>query len=119
MGAVLKPPATVVDVSGNASIPGRAEMLKVLKLMGDYRPMLMLRGDSDGFGARWTIDGQQIQPAIAGYLMNSGFIADAGATEMGARILALTESGVRFRADGLAWWAGLGLLERLKIAVFG
>jgi hypothetical protein len=105
--------------AGNASIPNRAETLKVLRLMGDYRPMLMLRGDSDGYGARWTIDGQQIQPAIATYLMKSDFIVDSGATEMGARKLTLTDSGTRFRADGLAWWAGLGLLEKLKVVVLG
>jgi hypothetical protein len=108
-----------VDAPRNASIPNRAETLKVLRLMGDYLPMLMLRGDSDGFGARWTIDGQEIQPAIATYLMKSSFIADSGATEMGARTLTLTESGTRFRTDGLAWWAGLGFLEKLKIVVFG
>jgi len=78
-----------------------------------------LRGESDGYGARWTIDGQEIQPAIATYLMNSGFIADVGATEMGARKLALTKSGVRFRSEGLEWWAGLGPLEKLKILIFG
>jgi hypothetical protein len=81
--------------------------------------MLMLRGDTDGYGARWTIDGQEIQPAIATYLMKSSFITDSGATEMGARTLTLTETGTRFRADGLAWWAGLGLLEKLKIMLFG
>jgi hypothetical protein len=108
-----------MDAPGNARIPNRAETLKVLRLMGDYRPMLMLRGASDGYGSRWTIDGQQIEPAIAGYLMKSGFIADSGATEMGARKLTLTESGVRFRTDGLAWWDGLGLLEKLKIVVLG
>ncbi len=108
-----------MDAPGDARIPNRAETLKVLRLMGDYQPMLMLRGDSDGYGARWTIDGQQIQPAIATYLMKSSFIADSGATEMGARKLALTESGTQFRIDGLEWWAGLGLLEKLKVVVFG
>jgi len=108
-----------VDAPGNARIPGRAETLKLLQLMGEYRPMLMLRGESDGYGARWIIDGQEVQPAIATYLMNSGFIADVGATEMGARKLALTESGVRFRSEGLEWWAGLGPLEKLKILIFG
>lgn len=108
-----------MDAPENARIPARAETLKVLRLMGDYRPILMLRGDSDGYGARWTMDGQQIQPAIATWLMKSGFIADVGATEMGARKLALTESGARFRSEGLAWWAGLGLLEKLKILILG
>jgi hypothetical protein len=41
-----------VDAAGNARIPARAETLKILRLMGDYRPMLMLRGESDGCGAR-------------------------------------------------------------------
>jgi hypothetical protein len=108
-----------VDAPGNAPIPNRAETLKVLRRMGDYEPMLMLAGDADGYGARWTIDGQQIQPAIATYLMKSSFIADSGATEMGARKLALTESGARFRMDGLEWWASLGPIEKLKIVVFG
>ena len=108
-----------MDAPGNAPIPNRAETLKVLRRMGDYEPMLMLAGDADGYGARWTIDGQQIQPAIATYLMKSSFIADSGATEMGARKLALTESGARFRMDGLEWWASLGPIEKLKIVVFG
>jgi predicted alpha/beta-hydrolase family hydrolase len=107
------------DAPASARIPGRVETLKVLRLMGDYRPLLMLRGDADGYGTRWTIDGQQVEPAIATYLMKSGYIVDSGATEMGARKLTLTEAGIRFRSDGLAWWAGLGLLEKLKIAVFG
>lgn len=108
-----------MDAPENALIPNRAETLKVLRLMGDYQPILMLRGDTDGYGARWIIDGQQIQPAIATYLMKSSFIADSGATEMGARKLALTESGARFRSEGLAWWASLGLLEKLKILILG
>jgi hypothetical protein len=108
-----------VDAAGDGRIPNRAETLKVLRLMGDYRPMLMLRGDTDGYGARWTIDGQEIQPAIATWLMNSGYIADVGATEMGARKLTLTESGARFRSEGMAWWGGLGLLEKLKILIIG
>lgn len=108
-----------MDAPGTALMPNRAETLKVLRLMGDYQPILMLRGDTDGYGARWIIDGQQIQPAIAGYLMKSDFIADSGATEMGARKLTLTEAGIRFRTDGLAWWAGLGLFEKLKVVVLG
>lgn len=108
-----------MDAPEHAPIPSRAETLKVLRLMGDCRPILMLAGDADGYGARWTIDGQQIQPAIATYLMKSSFIADAGATELGVRKLALTESGFRFRTHGLEWWAGLSLLEKLKIVVFG
>lgn len=103
----------------NSLIPGRAETLKVLRLMGDCMPMLMLAGDADGYGARWTIDGQPVQPAIATYLMRSSFVADSGVTELGARKLALTESGVRFRQDGLHWWSSLNFFEKLKIVVFG
>lgn len=105
--------------SGNTPIPNRAETLKVLRLMGDYAPMLMLGADVDGYGVRWTIDGQPIQPAIARYLMESAYVADAGKTELGARKLALTESGTRFRNDGLIWWTGLSLVQKLKILVFG
>ena len=108
-----------MDVPENNPIPNRAETLKVLRLMGDYAPMLMLDGDADGYGARWTIDGAPVQPAIATYLMKSSFVADAGATELGVRKLTLTESGARFRKDGLLWWAGLSLLEKLKILVLG
>lgn len=108
-----------MDTAENTPIPNRAETLKVLRLMGDFAPMLMLRGDDDGFGARWTLDGQQVQPAIATYLMKSDYLADAGATELGARKLVLTESGVQFREDGVRWWSRLGFLEKLKIHFLG
>ena len=108
-----------MDSSETIPIPGRAETLKVLWLMGDYAPILMLVGDADGYGARWTLHGQAVQPAIATYLMQSGFIADSGATEMGARKLALTESGVQFRKDGLLWWARLSLFQKAKITICG
>lgn len=104
---------------GDTLIPNRAETLKVLRLMGDYQPILMLGGEADGYGARWTLDGSEIPPAIAGYLMKSGFVIDAGATQMGARKLVLTEAGVKFRADGLLWWAGLGFLGKLKATILG
>jgi hypothetical protein len=108
-----------MDTPGNIAIPDRAETLQVLRLMGNTAPMLMLAGDADGYGARWIMDGQQVQPAIATYLMNAGFIVDSGATEMGARKLALTESGTQFRKDGLLWWSSLGFFERLKIRFLG
>jgi hypothetical protein len=108
-----------MNSSENNTIPNRAETLKVLRLMGDYAPMLMLRGSVDGYGARWTLDGGEIQPAIATYLMQAGFIEDSGATEMGARKLVLTEAGAQFRKDGLSWWAGLGLIQKLKIIILG
>ncbi len=95
-----------MNSSENNTIPNRAETLKVLRLMGDY-------------GARWTLDGGEIQPAIATYLMQAGFIEDSGATEMGARKLVLTEAGAQFRKDGLSWWAGLGLIQKLKIIILG
>ena len=108
-----------MTASTDIPIPNRAETLKVLRLMGDYQPILMLGGEADGYGARWTLDGNEIPPAIAGYLMKSGFIVDGGATQMGAKKLVLTEAGVRFRADGLLWWARLGFLGKLKATILG
>lgn len=100
-------------------IPNRAETLKVLRLMGAYRPILMLTGADDGYGTRWTLDGQQVQPAIAQYLMNEGFIAETGRTEFGARRLNLTPAGTDFRDRGFAWWASLGFVQRLKVMLLG
>ncbi|MCM2290387.1 MAG: hypothetical protein NDI67_15290 [Sulfuritalea sp.] len=108
-----------MDAAGNSSIPNRAETLQVLRLMGGDAPLLMLTGAADGFGARWSIDGIPVQPAIARWLMQEGYITDTGATELGARILALTAAGVEFRQNGLLWWAGLGRFARLKVAIFG
>ncbi|NTV72279.1 MAG: hypothetical protein HGA71_19325 [Azonexaceae bacterium] len=102
-----------------ATIPQRAETLQVLRLMGPFEPMLMLSGDDEGYGSRWTLSGQQVQPAIARFLMDCGFIAAAGKTEFGAIKLTLTEKGREFREKGLAWWAELNFLEKLKITVFG
>ncbi len=102
-----------------STIPNRAETLRLLRLMGDHAPLLMLRGDDDGFGDRWTLHGEQVQPAIAAWLMRQGYVADAGATEMGARRLLLTPAGIEFRAQGLCWWAGLGPLAKLKAILFG
>jgi len=101
------------------SIPGRAEALELLKLLDDEEPILMLRGDDDGYGSRWIIRGQQVQPAIARYLMNAGFIADAGATELGARRLTLTTAGAQFRQDGVDWWASLSFFQKVKIRILG
>jgi hypothetical protein len=101
-------------------IPDRAETLKVLWLMGDYAPILMLSDDDDGgFGARWSIDGHPVHPAIARFLTQSSFIAVSGTTELGAKKLALTEAGAQFRKAGMLWWSGLTLLEKLKIMVVG
>jgi hypothetical protein len=111
--------SSLSEMEGNRFIPNRAEALKVLRLMGDYSPILMLRGDADGFGDRWSIDGHPIQPVIATYLMKENLIVDSGATELGARKLVLTESGVQFRSDGLLWWDGLSLFEKLKVMIFG
>jgi hypothetical protein len=102
-----------------ASIPQRAETLQILRLMGNYEPMLMLSGDDEGYGSRWTVAGQQVQPAIARYLMESGFVAEIGKTEFGARKLALTETGSQLREKGLSWWADLSLLQKLKVTLFG
>lgn len=100
-------------------IPQRAETLQVLRLMGPFEPILMLSGDDEGYGSRWTIAGQQVQPAIARYLMESGFIAEVGQTEFGARKLALTETGNDFRERGLNWWGELSFLQKLKVTLFG
>lgn len=102
-----------------APIPNRAETLQVLRLMGQFEPILMLSGDDEGYGSRWTIAGQQVQPAIARFLMDSRFIAEVGKTELGARKLALTDSGREFREKGLNWWAELSFLQKLKITVLG
>lgn len=111
--------AQIMDYSPNPLIPNRAHTLEVLRLMGDYRPILMLPGESDGYGTRWLLDGEQVLPGIAKYLMNSGFIADSGVTEFGARKLTVTESGIRFRENGVLWWKSLGLLQRLKVTILG
>lgn len=108
-----------MNSSPTTPIPNRAQTLEVLRLMGAYRPILMLPGDDDGYGTRWVLDGQQVQPGIAKYLMKAGFLADTGATEFGARELALTESGKRFRENGVLWWQSLGFLERLTITILG
>jgi hypothetical protein len=102
-----------------STIPSRAETLKVLRLMGNYEPILMLTGCDDGFGTRWTLDGQQVQPAIARYLMESGFIVEDGKTQFGARKLALTPDGVRFRDNGMRWWASLSFFQKLKVMILG
>ena len=108
-----------MESSPTTSIPDRAMVLAVLRRMGGQRPILMLPGELDGYGTRWLLDGQQVLPPIAKYLMRMGFVAERGATEFGARRLMLTESGSRFREDGLLWWKGLGLLQRLQVRVFG
>ena len=101
------------------SVPLRAETLQILRLMGKFEPILMLGGDDFGAGTRWTLSGQEIQPAIVRFLMDSGFIVNAGKTELGAIKLALTEKGQQFREDGLSWWDGLNFLQKLKITLFG
>lgn len=108
-----------MDSSATKSIPHRAQTLQVLRLIETHRPLLMLAGDDDGYGTRWVLDGEQVQPAIAKYLMNEGFIAENGATGFGAKKLTLTEAGSRFRDNGVRWWKSLGLLEKLKITVLG
>ena len=108
-----------MDSSELTPIPNRAETLKVLQLMGNYAPILMLGDDAEGYGTRWTIDGHPVQPPIANYLMQSGYVADSGTTELGARKLALTESGAEFRKDGVLWWNGLSLFQKLKVRICG
>ena len=108
-----------MSASPPSDIPSRAETLKVLRLMGNYEPILMLTGSDDGYGTRWTLGGQQVQPAIARYLMESGFVAEEGKTQFGARKLALTADGVRFRENGVRWWDSLSFLQKLKVTIFG
>lgn len=100
-------------------IPSRADTLRVLRLLSNHELMLMLVGDSDGYGTRWTLCGQQVEPAIARYLMDEGFIVETGATEFGARKLGLTSSGTEFYQNGVAWWSGLGLFQKLRIFLLG
>lgn len=100
-------------------IPLRAETLQVLRLLGPFEPILMLKGDEDGYGSRWILSGQEIQPVIACFLMDSGFIAAAGKTELGAIKLTLTEQGSEFRQKGQAWWEGLNFLQKLKVTLLG
>ena len=100
-------------------VPHRSQTLDVLRLMAGSVPLLMLRGSDDGYGTRWVLDGQQVPPGIARYLADSGFVAEQGATEFGARRLLLTEDGKRFLENGIAWWSELGLLERLRVTLFG
>lgn len=83
------------------TIPQRAQTLQVLRLMGPFEPILMLSGDDEGYGSRWTLSGEQVQPAIVRFLMETGFIANAGKTEFGAIKLMLTEKGTEFRTKGL------------------
>lgn len=101
------------------AIPGRSEILELMRLMGRYAPVIMLGGDNDGYGARWTLHGHEVQPGIARYLMEQGYLADSGATELGARRLVLTAAGIRFRDEGIAWWNSLGVFEKLKVRIFG
>ena len=102
-----------------ALIPLRAETLQILRLLGPFEPILMLKGDEDGYGSRWTISGQEIQPVIARFLMDSGFITAAGKTELGVIKLTLTEQGSEFRQKGQAWWEGLNFLQKLKVTLLG
>ena len=106
------------EFSGN-DIPRRAETLQVLRLMGRHDPILMLRGTDDGYGTRWTLSGQQVQPAIARYLIDGGFVVDNGATEFGARKLELSDAGIRFRDNGIRWWTSLNLFQKMKVTIFG
>jgi hypothetical protein len=103
----------------NSSIPDRARTLGLLCLMGRHAPIMYLRGAPDGFGDRWVIQGALVEPAIACWLVEAGYIADRGATELGARRLELTAAGIEFRAAGVRWWRSLSLLVKLRVMVFG
>jgi hypothetical protein len=101
------------------SIPSRAETLEILRMMGDFEPILMLASDGEGYGTRWTLHGQELPSPIVRYLMEQDCVADAGITEMGARKLALTPAGAVFRDEGTLWWSELSFLQRIKIRLFG
>lgn len=105
--------------TSSRAIPFRAQTLDVLRLMGNFRPLLMLPGDDDGYGARWLLDGAQVLPGIAKYLIDGGFVAPTGTTGFGARELTLTAAGRRLRDNGLRWWSGLSLLQRCWVIVLG
>ena len=107
--------------SSTPQIPNRSQTLSVLRLMNDRVPLLLLRNadEDDGYGGRWLIDGHPVHPAIARYLLDQGCIAETGKTEVGARILRLTEKGCRVREDGQAWWDSLSWWQRLQVVVFG
>ena len=105
--------------SPSSAIPHRVETLRVLRLMGEHAPILMLMGDDGGYGTRWTLGGQQVQPAIARYLMDAGYVAENGRTQFGARTLALTADGRDFRARGMVWWDSLSVFQKLKVTLLG
>jgi hypothetical protein len=100
-------------------VPCRAYTLGVLRAMGEHEPILMLTGCDDGYGSRWTLCGQQVQPAVARYLMEGGFIAERGRTQFGARCLQLTELGRAFRKRGIDWWHSLTWREKLRVTLLG
>ena len=100
-------------------IPYRADTLRVLRLVGPREPLLMLSGDQDGYGTRWTLGGQEVEPAIAGYLMTEGFVHETGVTELGVRVMSLTPLGRQVRDEGLQWWSQLNFLQRLSARLFG
>ncbi len=79
--------------------------------------MMMLTGDGRGYGTRWTVSGQEVPPAIACYLMDEGFIAERGRTDFGAKQLVLTASGKEFLKEGLAWWTGLTMIQKLRVTL--
>ena len=100
-------------------IPRRAETLEILQLMGSYEPILLLAGDADDYGTRWTLHGQELPTAIGHYLRDAGFIAESGVTELGARTYLLTATGREFRDEGRQWWAGLSWFQRIRTRLFG
>jgi hypothetical protein len=109
----------MINTAPPGPIPNRADTLRVLRLISNSEPLLMLTGSDDGYGSRWTLSGQQVQPAIARYLMDAGYVAESGKTGFGARVLALTDDGLRFRENGNRWWAALGLFEKIRVMLFG
>ena len=89
-----------MNFSPTGLIPNRAQTLEILRLMGRHRPLLMLLGDDDGYGTRWLLDGQEVPPGIAKYLMQAGLVADAGATELRSQDAVQHEAEQRQQDDG-------------------
>jgi hypothetical protein len=108
-----------MDIPATHRIPNRFDTLTLLRRLGSPPPLLMLPCAADGYGARWLLDGQQVSPAIAKYLMHEGLLGDVGATELGARKLVLTTAGVQFRERGMRWWSALGPLQKLGVMIRG
>jgi hypothetical protein len=101
------------------TIPARAQTLTVLRYMSPREPILMLPGEEDGYGTRWDAEWSAGPTCHRAVPHGRGLIAETGRTELGARKLTLTTAGLRVREDGIHWWSGLSLSEKLRVIIFG